>query len=562
LSSSNVKFRGGLRRVRLFAVTAGCVGVLALMGASAPGADEPATAGGPTTMRRLDEAQYRRAIRDVFGPDIAIPGRFDPPRREDGLLAIGDARVTVSSSGFEQFELRAREISAQALAPERRDVLMPCKPRARDFDRECAGAFLRKYGLRLYRRPLSPAELKSVTTLSAAAAEQTGDFYKGLQAGLAHMLASPNFIFRVEHGVPDPQRPGGELLDDYSLASRISFLLWDAPPDEALLQAATSGALRQPAALDAQVDRLIDSPRFKDGVRAFFSDMFAYERFDGLSKDQAIYPKFTSQLAKDAEEQTLKTVVDLLVVQRGDYRDLFTTKKTFMNRNLAALYRVPVEGDAVQGWTPYTFGPNDPRAGLLSLAGFLMLDPTHEGRSSPTIRGKSVRELLLCQPVPPPPPNVNFSIVQDTSNPQFKTARERLQAHRNDPSCAGCHAITDPVGLSMENYDAVGAYRTSENGAPIDASGAFESKPYVDVIGLERILHDSPAIPACVVQRAYEYGVGRAASASDTAWLNYAQARFAGQNYQFPALMRLIATSRAFQQVARPAAKQQIASLR
>lgn len=530
--------------------------------ASAPGADEPAIVGGPTTMRRLDEAQYRRAIEDIFGPGITIPGRFDPPRREDGLLAIGDGKVTVSPSGFEQFELRAREISAQVMSPARRRQLVDCTPSSQAFDRNCAAAFLRKYGLRLYRRPLTDQEMSSLMTLTAATASQTGDFYKGLEAGLSHMLASPFFIFRVERSVPDASRPGHERLDDYSLASRISFLLWDAPPDDQLLEAAAAGTLHQPSVLQAQVDRLIASPRFEDGVRAFFVDMLGYERFDGLSKDQSIYPKYTPQLAKDAEEQALRTIVDLLVVQRSDYRDLFTTKKTFMNRRLASVYRAPVDGDIVQGWAPYTFGPNDPRAGLLSLVGFLMLDPTHEGRSSPTIRGKTVRELLLCEPVPPPPPNVNFSIVQDTSNPQYKTARQRLEAHRDDPSCSGCHAVMDPIGLSMENYDAIGGYRTHENGAVIDASGAFEGKHYLDVIGLEKIMHDSPTVPACVVQRAYEYGVGRAASGGDNKWLSYAEAKFAAQNYVFPSLMRLIATSDALQSVAAPASKQQVASLR
>lgn len=542
-------------RFRLSGVLLGVAGVL-LAGAVADKstahrvrpAAEPVTTGGPASFRRLNEAQYARSIRDIFGEGVKVPGRFDPPLREEGLLAIGDGKVAVSSSGLEQYELRARQISAQVLGAERRDKIVSCKPAsATAFDAKCTSEFLGTYGRLLYRRPLTAQELASAALLAKAAATERKDFYKGLEIGLSRLLASPYFIFRVERSVADA---GGRRLDDYSLATRISFLLWDAPPDAELLDAAASGALRDEAALARQVDRMLASPRFAEGVRAFFSDMFAYDQFVGLSKDQAIYPKYTSQLAKDAEEQTLRTIVDLLVTQKGDYRDLFTTRRTFMNRNLAALYRVPVEDESVQGWAPYSFAADDPRAGILTLAGFLMLDPTHEGRSSPTIRGKNVRELFLCQKVPPPPPNVNFTIVQDTNDPVHKTARKRLSAHNENPVCAGCHALTDPIGLSMENYDATGAYRTHENGEAIDTTGKFEGKEYRNILDLQRLLHDSPTAATCAVQRAYEYGVGRQPTESEAEWLQYAGDRFAADGYAFPALMRRIAVSRAFRSVA------------
>jgi hypothetical protein len=172
-----------------------------------------------------------------------------------------------------------------------------------------------------------------------------------------------------------------------------------------------------------------------------------------------------------------------------------------------------------------------------------MLDPTHEGRSSPTIRGKSVRELLLCQMVPQPPANVNFALVQDTTNPLYKTARQRLTAHQENPACAGCHALTDPIGLSLENYDAIGDFRSHENGALVDVSGKFEGKPYVGLSGLSERLRESPTVSSCVVQRAFEYGVGRASVGGDSPWLEYAIEQFSGDGYRFSALMRRIATS-------------------
>lgn len=527
-----------IKRLGLMCCAAALLGV-AMLGpvqeVTAETAKAPAVALAPPGFRRLNEAQYIRAIEQVFGPGLKVPGRFDPPLREQGLLAIGDAHVTVTPSGIEQYELRAREIAAQAMAGGK--VQVPCQPVAGKFDVSCAQQVLDWYGRQLYRRQLDRDELASLVALAENAA-QRGGFAKGIETGLARMLMSPNFIFRVENAE-------GGRLDDWSLASRISFLLWDSPPDEALLDAVARGDMRNPNRLLRQIDRMIASPRFEQGTRAFFADMFGYDQFQGLAKDQAIYPKFNSELASDAREQTLRTIVDLLVTQRGDYRDLFSTRKTFMNRGLGALYKVPVTSAGVQGWAPYTFPVSEPRAGILSLAGFLMLDPTHEGRSSPTIRGKSIREMLLCQPVPQPPPNVNFQIVQDVSNPLYRTARQRLTVHQENPACAGCHALTDPIGLSIENYDATGAFRTHENGAEIDASGTFDGKPYTGLLGLSQRLRESPDVPACVVQRAFEYGAGRGAGEGDTAWLEYAIRQFAVDGYRFPALMRRVAASEA-----------------
>lgn len=505
--------------------------------------------GGAPTVRRLSEQQYVRSVHDIFGAEVKIPGRFEPQVRQGGLLAIGDSSVAISSSGFEQYELRAREIAAQVLAEPLRKTVAPCVTDTPQFDADCAGQVIGKYGRLLYRRPLNAGEMASITAITQAATAKSGKFSRGLQAGLARMLVSPNFIFRIEQAEADAQSPGHWRLGDYSLATRISFLLWDAPPDKELLDAVAAGVLRDDAGLARQVDRMIASPRFEQGVRAFFSDMFGYDQFNAVSKDQAIFPVYNSQLAKDAQEQALRTIVDLLVTRNGDYRDLLTTRQTFMNRNLGGLYNVPVNAGSVSGWAPYTFDEKDARAGLLTLAGFLMLDITHEGRTSPTIRGKSVRELLLCQPVPQPPANVDFALLQDVHNPLFKTARGRLTEHRDNPVCAGCHAVTDPIGLSLENYDAVGAFRTQENGAPIDTSGTFEGKPYKTAVELAGLLRESPAITSCAAKRVYEYGTGRATGVGDNAAIEQLTANFAKARYAFPALMREVALSPAFSAV-------------
>jgi hypothetical protein len=509
---------------------------------------EPVSGGGAPGFRRLNEGQYKGSIAQIFGADIKVPGRFEPPVREDGLLAIGDSKVVVTPAGFDQYVTRSREISAQVLDDKHRSTFLQCAPSSPSaFDELCAKQFLGKYGRLLFRRLVNGDEMRSVLKETRYATEKTGSFVTGLQAGLGAMLVSPSFLFRVETTEPDPGRQGALRLDDYSVATRISFLLWDAPPDEQLLDAAASGALRTKLGLDKQVDRLMSSPKFEQGVRAFFSDMFAYDQFDGLSKDTALFPIYSPQLKADAQEQALRTLIDHLLTQKRDYRELFTTRKTFVTRSLGALYGVSVDYRAFDGWMPYTFPADDPHAGLLTLPGFLMLS-SHEGKNSPTIRGKKLRELFLCQRVPDPPGNVDFSKFEDPKNPN-PTVRERLDAHRSNPVCSSCHSMMDPIGLSMENFDPVGQFRTKENGVTIDVSGTFDRKSYAGIVGLEKVLVESPALTTCAVQRVYEYGTGRQIASGERDWIAYVNQRFANDGYRFPSLVRAIATSRAFQAV-------------
>jgi hypothetical protein len=512
---------------------------------------EPISSGGPPEIRRLTEAQYRQTIADIFGEDIKVAGRFEPDMRVSGLLAVGTGKVTVTPAGFEQYDSMAHGIARQVVDEKHRDKLVGCKPAAPNApDDVCATTFLRRIGLRLFRRPLDEDELKGEVAVADAAARTLGDFYAGLEYGLAGLLAAPEFLFREEQTEPDPDHPGQKRLTAYSMATRIGFLLWNTSPDEALLAAAERGDLHNPKLLARQIDRLLASPRLEQGARAFFADMLGFDAFDSLAKDSLIYPKFSLKVANDAKEQTLRTLVDELIVKKGDYRDVFTSRKTFLTRTLGMLYKVPVE--TRNGWEAHVFDPGDERAGLLSQISFLALH-SHPGRSSATLRGKAIRELLLCEQVPMPPPNVNFSIVQDTSNPQFKTARERLTAHRTNPTCAGCHKMIDPIGLGLENFDGAGQYRATENGAPIDASGEIDGITFKDAAGLGRAMHDDPAAVACVVADAYRYATGREIAPGEKDYVAWLRDQFAADGYKFPKLLRRIALSQDFYRISGPA---------
>lgn len=543
--------RGKLLLVGIAAVAviaAAAVSIPDLLGTGHRRTDElAATAGGPTVLRRLTQAQYRHTIADIFGSDIKIGGRFEPDIRDSGLIEVGAGKVSVPASGLEQYGKMARTISAQVLDKAHRDSMIDCKPASVAApDDACAERFLSQVGRLLYRRPLTGDELKELVQGANAATKAVGNFDSGLEITLTSMLQAPQFLFTWENA-----KDG--RLDGFAKASRLSFFLWDTTPDDELLTAAAKGELDTEKGLSRQVDRLLSSPRVEAGVRAYFTDMFGFDGFDNLAKDPSIYPKYSFGLATEAQEQTLRTISNLLLTHDGDYRDLFTTRDTFVSRSLGAVYGIPVAKDAPgatpDGWQPYTIPADDPRSGILMQISYLALH-SHPGRTSPTLRGKALRETILCQKVPDPPGNVNFNIVQDTKNPLYKTVRQRLEAHRTEPTCAGCHKMIDPIGLSLENFDSIGTYRASENDAAIDASGDIDGVKFPNAQGLGQAMHDHPAVPACLVKRLYAYAVGRAPTKSESEWLRSDVLKdFAGDKYRLRPLLREIVTSDVFYRI-------------
>ena len=291
-------------------------------------------------------------------------------------------------------------------------------------------------------------------------------------------------------------------------------------------------------------------------MRAFFQDMLELDAFDTLVKDATIYPKYTSSVAADAQEQTLRTLVEHLITQNGDYRDIFTTRKTFLTRLLASVYGVAAPGlyGARDEWAPYEFSEKSGHSGILTEISFAALH-SHPGRTSPTLRGKAIREVLLCQQVPQPPGNVDFKAVQDTTNPVYKTVRQRLTAHATEAMCTGCHKLIDPTGLALENFNTIGEYRSKENGAAIDTSGTLDGVPFSDARSLGKAIHDNASASACIVNRVYSYAVGRQPIKPEREWLDSTiKAAFASKGYRLTELLKLIATSDAFFNIVEPSA--------
>ena len=513
------------------------------------------------TFVRLTAEQYRNSIRDIFGDSIEITGNaIAAGVREAGLMAVGGRRLTLSSSEVESYEVLALDVASQVMSPSRRNTLIPCRPENENvFDGDCAREFISTVGFHLFRRPLSEYEIGSYSAMASKATESLGGFYIGLQAALVGMMVSPDFLFRIERSVPSQETPGIRRLDAWSRASRLSFFLWNTTPSPALLQAVQSGELMFEAGLDEQVQQMIASPRIEDGLRAFFSDMLAFDRFDTLDIDTTLYPKFTKNVEDEAREQTLRTIADHLLEQDVDYRDLFDSRKTFLTPALAALYGVPIsirqEMGGLVPWVPYEYPEDHIRVGLLGQATFLSLF-SHPGASSPTLRGKAVREHLLCQTIPPPPGDVDFSLVRDTDNPEFRTARDRLTEHRNNPTCAGCHTLMDPIGLALEIFDASGVFRNMENGALIDTSGQWLGQGYSDARELTLMLKKDPTLTSCLVQRAYNYGTAREPTPSEVQWLNSTHSQLRQEGVYWRELLQRISENPDFYTVPEAAPKE------
>jgi hypothetical protein len=526
-----------------------CAGLVGAAGSSAAPAVEKNSAGAATkvALRRITESQYRHTIADVLGPGIKVEARFEPERREDGLLALGSAVLSLTSSGFEQYFALAGSIADQALSRKDRESFVGCAPRdPSKADDACARTFIAKYGESLFRRPLTESELQSRLKTAALGANQSGDFYGGLELALASLLVAPDFLFRVEMAEPDPANAGQYRLDAYTKASRLSFLIWDSTPDAELLAAARNGALHSQEELDRQIKRLIASPKFEAGARAFFADMLQLDGFGNLVKDPTIYPKFNQSIAEESREQMLLRAVDLLVHRKGDYRDLFTSKDTFISRPLASVYNVPFASK--QPWATYTFPEDSERSGILTDIGFLALN-AHPGSSSPTRRGIKVLEVFMCQATPQPPANVDFSKVQDSKQ---GTVRGRLLDHMENEGCSGCHRRTDPLGLALEHFDGLGQLRTIENGMPIDVTADLKEVKLEGAQGVGEYLRNEPRVPACLVRNVYQYGVGQKTVGRDRPYLAAQTQAFAASGYRFPDLVASVAASAEFFKVVAP----------
>ncbi|MCA0202614.1 MAG: DUF1592 domain-containing protein, partial [Proteobacteria bacterium] len=429
---------GGAACIVALALASCSDGGAAPKAASAPAVKPADYAGTVAHVRRISVDQYRNTVTYIFGHDIEVGNPFAPLRRTDGLIATGASSAGVTSGELQQLQRSASSIAAQVIdkgnieqkTPSRRDFLVPCKPADTSAaDDACATKFIAQTSRLLYRRPLPEARVTELVATAHKGATDLKDFYAGLGTVLEGMLIDPKVLLIADVVEPDPAHPGKQRLDAYSLASRLSFFLWNAAPDDAVLKAAERGDLFDAKKRAKVVDMMIASPRIEDGVRAFFDDMFGFEDFGNLAKDPTIYPMMTGAVIKDAREQTLRTVVNHLVVEKQDYRDLFTTHSSFISEYnfpvasvTASAFSYPFEVKCSRSRsTSDSSTPSYPRLQPPFIWTTDVSVPSGSGNSDGKSAGSSAAEPTLTELSSPsmvtPPPSSSMSSVSVATEP-------------------------------------------------------------------------------------------------------------------------------------------------
>jgi hypothetical protein len=331
----------------------------------------------------------------------------------------------------------------------------------------------------------------------------------GFQLAARAAILSPNFVFRPEID-PSPTSMTPHPLNDYELASRLSYFLWSSMPDDQLFAAAKAGNLHEQSTLTAQVTRMLADPKAQALIDNFAGQWLFIRKIDEVMPDPTLFPQFDASLraALKAETQMLFREVAFHGLPADQ---LLNAQFTFANDRLAQYYGLPPVGST----TPQRvdLSGNTQRRGFLSQAGFLTVN-SHSDRTSPVLRGKFVLTELLCENIAPPPPNVNTKVGADPTG--VKTLRQVLEAHIQNPICATCHSQMDPMGFAMENYNAVGAYRTMDGTLPVDSTGVLPSgQKFAGLVDLAKIIGSDPAFPKCMATKLYTYALGRGMVLSD-----------------------------------------------
>ena len=499
-------------------------------------------------MRVMLGWQYRNVVTSLLGAAAGAVVTPPPDVSVNGFQSVGAAQLAMSSTSIGLYEASAMKaaeaaVAAVASSTSGRMALVGCVPKT-STDAACFETFVKTFGRKAWRRSLTADEVSTWKAVGVKAGAAYSDFQKGLVYVISGMLQSPHFIYQVEVGEDDGT--GKFKLTGEELASRLSFFLTGNAPDEALLAAAESGDLDSAAGVRIQAERLIDSSADHTATRALFSEMLELEELESLSKDKATFPRYSATLGHSMREETERFIEEVLWTQEGDVRDLFDANYTFVDKALAGIYGVPAPAS---GFAKVELPAASGRAGLFSQASFLSLR-AYPVDTSPTHRGKFIRERMLCQPVAAPPVGVDTTLDAAEPGTGPVTMRERLQQHQNNPSCAGCHVLMDNMGLALENFDALGQYRELDQGQPIDASGNLDDVgTFTGAVELGKVLREDPRIVQCLARTFFRFATGHVEVTGEKRPLKVIDDAFRESGYRVKPLLVEIAASDAFRYV-------------
>lgn len=430
--------------------------------------------------------------------------------------------------------------------PSRRKIFL-CRPAASREELNCARRILSALARGAYRRPVNEADIEVPLNFYQSGRDSAGSqdpFEAGIESGVRFLLAGPEFLFRIENDPPHAEPGSVHRVSDFELASRLSFFLWSSIPDDALIEVAAHGKLSDPAVFDQQVRRMLADPRSSALAANFAGQWLELRNLTGVARDLQTFPNFDDNLRQGFRRETELFFESILREDRS-VLDLLRADYTFLNERLARHYGIPgVEGSYFRRVTI----PGEMRRGLLG-QGSVLTVTSYATRTSPVLRGKWVLETILGTPVPPPPPGVP-PLAENHAGRAPRSVRERLEEHRKNPGCAGCHNLMDPVGFSLENFDATGAWRDrSESRAPIDASGMLVDGVKVDgPVTLRNALLSRPQLFAGnLTEKLMTYALGRGIEYYDMPTVRAIVREAARNDYRFSSLILGIAKSTVFQ---------------
>jgi Protein of unknown function (DUF1592)/Protein of unknown function (DUF1588)/Protein of unknown function (DUF1585)/Protein of unknown function (DUF1595)/Protein of unknown function (DUF1587) len=424
--------------------------------------------------------------------------------------------------------------------PSRRKVFT-CRPRATADEDACARTIVSTLARRAYRRPVNERDVEMVLRFYRDGRAE-GGFEAGIQQALRRILASPSFLFRIEQQPAGVASGAAYRIGDIDLASRLSFFMWSSIPDDTLLDAAANNTLAQPAVLERQVRRMLGDPRAQALVDNFVSQWLTLGKLSGVVPDVDAYPEFDENLREAFREETRLFVASQLREDRP-VSELLSANYSYVNERLARHYRIPnVYGSHFRR---VTFA-DGVRGGLLG-QGSVLTVTSYPNRTSPVLRGRWLLDNILGSPPPPPPPDVPQLNENDASG-RPRSIREQMEAHRKNPSCAVCHVRMDPLGFSLENFDALGKWRTTIDTLPIDASASLPDGTRFDgVAGLRRLMNDHQEdFARTLTQKLLTYALGRSLEPSDWPTIRQITRQAAPGAYRWSSLVTGVVSSTAF----------------
>lgn len=492
------------------------------------GADSTA----PTRLWRLSDSQYQNAVADLLDLQTVV-AVHTPGTAEDAFVNESEL-LTVTGPLVSQYQAAAEDATAQALT--KLDELVACDPSI--GDEACAEQFIDSFATRAFRRPLQDIERQELLDLYAMGAQD--GFEQGIGLIIEATLQAPSFLYRTELGDPAAASEEGIVrMTSYEMASALSFFLVDSIPDDELWATAVDGTLSDPEVYRAQVQRLLGTTGVQENLGRVYLTWLGTSKAASVDKSADVFPEFDDALRQSMVAET-SMVVSALIQEDGSLVDLLTSQRSFVNATLAELYGIEgVTGDELVEVEL----PPEQRAGVLTHASTMSLLAAPE-ETSVVHRGILVQKLLLCAELPPPPPGVDL----DDPNLEGMTQREMAEYRAGNPSCAGCHTVIDPIGLTFEHYDAIGRYRTElSNGAPVDSSAdVVVAGEVTDAVQMLSKMADDEKVTQCVAEQMMTYALGRRLGELDECELEEIHTQFTDADLSLVAPFEAIALSDAF----------------